>query len=76
MTLREKAHERIDQMDDAALFKLIEQLDAIEQEDTVFSKEFKNTLKTVHERNKDLSGEEALKLATEAVKAHRQERRR
>lgn len=73
MTLREEVHERIDQLDDASLPKLMEQLEILEQD--TGSKEFSDALNNAHERNKDLSGEDALKIATEAVKAHRQKNR-
>ena len=76
MTLREQVHERIDQLDDAALSKLIKQLDALmDSESLDFSPEFLDMLHSVHERNKDLSGEEALNIATEALDAERQSRR-
>ena len=76
MTNRQDIIERIDQLDEAGLSFIEAQLDMLEQrEGKGFSKKFTDTLDAVHERNKDLSGEEALKIATEAVKAHRQERR-
>jgi len=72
MTAREKVLERIANMDDAALAELLNQIERVERSRNRFSKEFFDALSTVHERNKDLSGEEALQIATEAVNSNRQ----
>ena len=74
MTLREEIQERIAKIDDAALPDLLEQLDRFEKRRRNFSREFFDTLNKVHERNKDLSGEEAMEIADEAVRWARQNR--
>ena len=74
MTLREEIQERIAKIDDAALPDLLEQPDRFEKRRRGFSQEFFDTLNRVHERNKDLSGEEAMELADEAVRWARQNR--
>lgn len=74
MTVREEIQERIARMDDAVLPDLLEQLDRFEKRRRGLSQDFFNTLNKVHERNKDLSGEEALEIADEAVKWARQTR--
>lgn len=68
MTTREEIRERIDQIDDAALPDLLEQIDRFERRRRDLSLEFFEALDAVHERNRDLSDEDALKLATDAVK--------
>ena len=76
MTLREEVHERIDQLDDAALSKLLVQLDALERETgRGFSKEFMDTPKRVRERNKTANPDDILREVTEEVNADRQSRR-
>ena len=76
MTTREAIRERIDQMDDAALPDLLEQIDRFERRRRDLSPEFFRALDAVHERNRDLSDEDALKLATDAVTWARQTRDR
>lgn len=77
MANREEIIERIDQLDEVGLSVIAKQLDLLEQQNSRgFSKEFTDTISTVHERNKDISGEEALEIATKAVRAHRRDRRR
>ena len=76
MTLREEIQERIAKIDDAALPDLLDQLDRFEKRRRGFSQEFFDTLDRVHERNKDLSGEEAMEMADEAVRWARQNRER
>jgi hypothetical protein len=71
MTLREKIHEHIDQLDDAVLPSILKELERVKARGR-FSQDFWDTLYKVHTRNQALSGEDALKLATEAVKADRQ----
>ena len=73
MTLREEIQERIAKLDDAVLPDLLEQLERLEKQPR-FSQDFFDALTSAHERNKDLSGEDALKIATEAVNADRQRR--
>lgn len=72
MTTREEIRERIAQMDDATLPDLLEQIDRFERRRRGLSPEFFRALDVVHERNRDLSDEDALKLATDAVKWARQ----
>lgn len=74
MTLREDVHERIDQLNDTALSKLVVQLEALERENERESDmdDFRKALHTNHKRNQDLSAEEADELAEEAVKWARQ----
>jgi hypothetical protein len=74
MTTREEIRERIAKMDDAALPDLLEQIDRFERRRRDLSPEFFRALSTVHERNRDLSDEDALKLATDAVTWTRQTR--
>ena len=76
MTTREKVRERIARMDDAALPDLLEQIDRFERRRRSLSPEFFRVLGAVHERNRDLSDEDALKLATDAVTWARQTRDR
>ncbi len=76
MTTREEIRERIAQMDDAALPDLLEQIDRFERRRRDLSPEFFRVLGAVHERNRDLSDEDALKLATDAVTWARQTRDR
>ena len=77
MTLREEVHSRIDKLDDAALSKLIEQIDRLEQkEGRSFSAEFTKTLEAVRERNKHDDPDTILEEITEEVKADRQSQRR
>ncbi len=73
MTIREEIQERIAKLDDAALPALLEQLERFEKRGR-FSHEFFDALASAHARNKDLSGDDALRLATEAVNADRQSR--
>ena len=70
MTLREEVHERIDQLNDIALSKLVVQLEALERENERESDmdDFRKALHANHECNQDLSAEEADELAEEAVK--------
>ena len=64
MTTREQIRERIDKIDDAALPDLLEQIERFERRRRELSPEFFAALEAVHERNRDLSDEDALKLAT------------
>lgn len=73
MTLRDQIHEQVDELDEAVLPILLKELERVKAR-VRFSQEFWDTLHASHERNKDLTGEEALKIATEAVKADRQSR--
>lgn len=75
MSVREQVQERIDKMDEAALESVLEQIERIEKSRSRFSPEFFDALNASHERNKDLSGEEALEIASEAVNESRQKRR-
>ena len=76
MNLREEIQERIAKLDDAVLPDLLLDLDALEErQNRKFSQDFIDMMNRTSAPD-DLSGEEALKLATEEVKAHRQEHRR
>ncbi len=75
MTTREKIQERIAEMDEAVLPELLEHIDRFEKRRRTLPEEFFSTLDAVHERNKDLSEEEAVALADEAVKWARQTRK-
>ena len=76
MTLREEIQARIAKLDDAVLPDVLLDLKAIEaRQNREFSLDF-IAMMNREPRPDDLSGEEALEIATEAVKAHRQERRR
>ena len=75
MTVREQVQERIAKMDEGALERVLAEIDRIEQNRRRFSPEFFAALDTIHERNSDLSGEEALEIATEAVNESRQKHR-
>jgi hypothetical protein len=77
MNLREEIQKRISNMDDAVLPELLKELDAFEKRGRRrerFSKDFLDRTETP--KNNDLTGEEALKIATEAVNADRQKSRR
>lgn len=75
MTIREKIRERIAGIDEAALPDLLEQIDRFEKRRRSLSPDFLSTLGEVQRRNDDLSEEEALDLATEAVRWARQPRK-
>ena len=74
MDIREQIQERIANMDEAVLPDLLEQLNRFEKRRRGLSQDFFDTLAKVHERNEDLSGDEAMALADEAVKWARQNR--
>ena len=76
MTLREEIQARIAELDDAVLPDVLLDLKALEARQ---NREFPQDFIEMMNREPlpdDLSGEEALKIATEAVKAYRKERRR
>ena len=76
MTLREEIQARIAKLDDAVLPDVLLDLEAIEaRQKRQFSQDFIELMNR-EPSSDDLSGDEAMKLATEAVKAHRQEHRR
>ena len=76
MTLREEIQARIAKLDDAVLPDVLLDLEAIEaRQNRQFSQDFIELMNREPSPD-DLSGDEAMKLATEAVKAHRQEHRR
>ncbi len=76
MDLREQIQERIAKLDDAVLPDLLLDLDALEaRQSHEFPRDFIEMMNRAPERNTHMSSEEALKLATEEVKAHRQSRR-
>lgn len=76
MTLREEIQARIAKLDDAMLPDVLLDLEAIEaRQSRKFSQEFVDLMNR-EPCPDDLSGDEAMTLATEAVKAHRQEHRR
>ena len=61
-------------MDEAVLPELLEHINRFEKRRKL-PEEFFSTLDAVHERNQDLSEEEAMELADEAVKWARQTRK-
>jgi len=71
---REEIYERIAGMDDAALPDLLEQLNRFERRRQGLSSKFFDTLGNVQQRNRDLSEDEAMGLATEAVRWARRTR--
>lgn len=76
MTLREEIQARIAKLDDAVLPDVLLDLKAIEaRRNREFSQDFIDMMSREPHPD-DLSGEEALEIATEAVKTHRQKRRR
>ena len=76
MTLREKIQARIAKLPDAVLPDVLLDLEAIEERQSrTFSQEFIDLVNRGPQPD-DLSDEEATELATEAVKAYRQEHRR
>jgi hypothetical protein len=75
MTLREEIQQRIANMDDAVLPDVLRELDFLEQRrNREFPQDFLDMMQTP--KNNGLTGEEALKIATEAVNADRQNRHR
>lgn len=74
MTLREKIHERIDNIDDAQLPKLLKQLERFEKHGR-FSDDFWEALHSARERNKDDDPDDILREVTEVVNTDRQSRR-
>lgn len=75
MTLREEIQERIAKLDDDALLDILLDLKALEERrSTEFPRDFLDTLS--REKDNGLTGEDAMRIATEAVKADRQSRRR
>lgn len=76
MTLREEIQARIARLPDAALPGVLLDLEAVEaRQNRKFSQEFIDLVDREPQPG-DLSDDEAMKLATEAVNAYRQERRR
>lgn len=76
MTLREEIQARIAKLPNAVLPEVLVDLEAIEaRQGREFSQAFIDLMNR-EPRPDDLSGEEAMKLAIEAVKAYRQEHRR
>ena len=76
MTLREEIQARIAKLPDAVLPDVLLDLEAIEaRQNRTFSQEFIDLVNREPQPD-DLSDEEAMELATEAVKAYRQEHRR
>ena len=75
MTLREEIQERISKLDDAMLADLLLDLKALEaRRKDEFPRDFLDMLSD--DRNNDLTGEEAMEIATEAVEADRRSHRR
>jgi hypothetical protein len=71
MTLREEIQKRIVNMDDAVLPDVLREPDFLEQRrNCEFPQDFLDMMQTP--KNNGLAGEEALKIATEAVNADRQ----
>ena len=76
MTLREEIQARIAKLDDTVLPDVLLDLKATEaRQNSKFPHDF-IALMNREPRADDLSGDEAVALATEAVEAHRRERRR
>ncbi len=76
MTLREEIQARIAKLPDAVLPDVLLDIEAIEErQNRTFSQEFIDFVNREPQPD-DLSDEEAMELATEAVKAYRQEHRR
>ena len=76
MTLREEIQARIAKLPDTVLPDVLLDLEAIEErQNRNFSQEFIDLVNREPQPD-DLSDEEAMELATEAVKAYRQEHRR
>lgn len=74
MTLREKIQDRIAELDDAALPEVMLELDLLEERRSrKFPQDFLDMLQS--EKDNGLTGEEAMSIATQAVKADRQSRR-
>lgn len=71
MTTRKKRAERIANLDDAALDGLLEETTRFERRQGL-GPEFFSTLAAVYRRNDDLSEDEAMAMATEAVRWARQ----
>lgn len=72
MTTHEKIAERIANLDDEALDDLLEEITRFERRRQGVEPEFFSTLEAVHSCNDDLSEDEAMALATEAVRWTRQ----
>jgi hypothetical protein len=71
MTIREQIHARLAKMDDAVLPEVLRELDFLEERHKRdFPQDFLELLQTP--KDNSLSGEEALRIATEAVNADRQ----
>lgn len=76
MTLREEIQARIAKLPDAVLPDVLLDLEAIEErQNRTFSQAFIDLVNREPQPD-DLSDEEAMELATEALKAYRQEHRR
>ena len=76
MTLREEIQARIAKLPDTVLPDVLLDLEAIEErQNRTFSQAFIDLVNREPQPD-DLSDEEAMELATEAVKAYRQEHRR
>lgn len=76
MTLREEIQARIAKLDDTVLPDVLLDLEAIEaRQNREFSQAFSDLMNREPSPD-DLGSDEAMELATEAVKAHRQEHRR
>lgn len=74
MTIREQIQERIAKMDDAMLPAVLRELNFLEERHKrEFPQDFLEMMTTP--RNPDLTGDEALEFATQAVKEARQDRR-
>lgn len=77
MTVREKIHARIEQIDDAALPELLQEIEDFERRmKSDFPPEFLTTIRDIQERHDDLSSDEAADLAGEAVAWARRSRQR
>ena len=76
MTLREEIQARIAKLPDTVLPDVLLDLEAIEErQNRTFSQAFTDLVNREPQPD-DLSDEEAMELATETVKAYRQEHRR
>lgn len=75
MNLREEIQKRISKMDDTVLPDLLRELEFFEERrNRKFPQDFLDMMQA--RKNNGLTGEEALEIATEALKADRQKNRR
>lgn len=77
MTVKEKIFQRIEQMDETDLPALLREIEDFERRmKSDFPSEFLDTVTRIHERNEDLSPDDAARLADDAVEWARRTRKR